>query len=536
MNDLRKRIVDEICELVLDDSFDDISYASLENRKSLIRHAASIVNKIAWIDKKARLQRDSVLNWLGYELSYVSHHGTCVILDHRLTPELRACLAAMASRMPRDGVLARYMEILKSVILAGEGLDNFDEVETRSEMQQLIDAYEHALTTHPLPERVQEFFDTHVRKYGHSSPIELTGSPTVFVEGVSPATCYALFDGPLVAGQEVSTRALRRKNWPICAEVLRSDQNEATSLLQDIHHEFLEVHEQEVDYWKDYYAKKENREKEGITDDEPFRPALDRARWALPGTISLGCVQTGHLRGMARIIDANRSALSGSNQLSQLSVVFDDIAGAYEQALPGMKGLGLREAVGPDSVEVPAHFKPMTISHTMSFRSTFASATLVSREERLSFRKRKGAYMDPVMNQKVRVDVNIFCSYAVARDWHRHRTFYPWRLHPCTNGDGELFIHPFYTVSEENEARVKELLARCTVAFFALCDGPPSMWMLALPFGAAVTLRASGGLRDALYMLELRAYAKGANKEYQGQALKMLADLKDQGFVEYGDE
>lgn len=284
MSDPRKRIVDEVCALAFDKYVHDLPVSPAVSRETLVRQAASLLKKIDFIDREIRLQRESVLDWLGYELSYVSRHGACVILDHRLTPELRACLAAMASRMPRDGVMARYMEILKSVILAGEGWENFDEVETRSQMQILIDAHEPTLTTHPLPERVQKFFDTHVRKYGHSSPIELTGSPTVFVEGVSLATCYALFDGPLVAGQEFSTRALRRKNWPICGEVLRSSSNEVTSLLEDIHHEFIEIHEQEVDYWKDYYAKKENREKEGITDDEPFRPALDRARWALPGT------------------------------------------------------------------------------------------------------------------------------------------------------------------------------------------------------------------------------------------------------------
>jgi hypothetical protein len=52
--------------------------------------------------------------------------------------------------------------------------------------------------------------------------------------------------------------------------------------------------------------------------------------------------------------------------------------------------------------------------------------------------------------------------------------------------------------------------------------------MLCIPFGALVSMRTTMGLRDAVYMLELRHYAEGANPEYKAQAGEALRQLKVQ--------
>ena len=199
-----------------------------------------------------------------------------LVLDHRLTPEVRAMLAAMVSRSPVGGMRQRYAEVVEAVLKsglnhpAGAGRDWFP-----------TEVYaEDALTTYPLHPKVQGFFDQFVGQYGHSSVMELTGSPTVAVEGVSWFTAWLLFDSPLVAGQEFSTRAVRRTDWPMARESRIVEGTITDPSLADLHREWLEVYEAEVAWWTEHLTDPANRAALGIADKEPFRPALDRARWA----------------------------------------------------------------------------------------------------------------------------------------------------------------------------------------------------------------------------------------------------------------
>lgn len=505
-----------------------------DRREDLVKAASILVAEIERMDRH-RADKKSLSDPNLYEFKYLHRVSeNAIVLDHRLTPELRACLSAMSSRMPRGGVAARYLEILFDVI-QDENADLFHMATHRDAMQDVISRCEVRLTEHPLPKRVKAFFDTHVRKYGHSSPIELTGSPTVFFEGVSMATCYALFDGPLVAGQEFSTRALRRKDWPMCAEistaVKKNDNDTILEKLRDLHCRWLSVHEKELEYWKEHYSKKANREAEGITDDEPFRPALDKCRWALPGTIATGVSQTGNLRGMARIINDARSLLeNGAATEEGMRNVWEQIKNAYEFALPGMKGLGLKEAVADEKASAPVHLElPISIRNTSE---NHTRATVLYSEGGIHLKK-LGQYLDPVANHVCRIRADIFCSYGVARDWHRHRTFYPWRMNIVVDGSS-LLLHPAYA-PETEQSRVHGLLKYAYSVYTEMqaLEMPLHMILLALPFGAQVRMQGTAGLRDAVYTFELRAHAKGANFEYKSQAETMLEDLQDAGVLGY---
>lgn len=400
---------------------------------------------------------------------------------------------------------------------------------------------------------------------GNSSIMELTGDPAVFIEGISWWTAYKLFDNPLCAGQEFSTRAVRHKDWPICreafdipaspealanydrtmSETLSAQEAEDARVLKtlaemfgdahpglwDIHQRWLTLFEHEVEAWQEKLKDPEVRASLGIADKEPFRPALDRARWAIPGTIATGCSHTANLRVMARTI-RDGMVLAQNHGSTADQQVWEEIRQAYRKALPGLADMGLREAVYGETHQIPGHLHPLIISAPeddedggvwVEFHANAAGP------DPMAFSREPGSptYVDPSWNQVAQVGVTFNCSLAVSRDWHRHRTLYPWRMYLVRN-DGETFrIHHMYEpISEYGIAHYFDLMEASTALFDEfMAAGDTDRAMLCLPLGTEVEMVAQGGLRDVLYMLELRGYAHGANFEYKAQALEALDQL-----------
>lgn len=462
------------------------------------------------------------------------------VLDHRLRPEIRAMLCAMASRAPAGGIKARYLEILTAVL--EEGWDEEGPEPGVHDAERLL--------THTIPAKVQAFFDVHVARYGHSSPLELTG-PSVYMQGVSLFTAYQSFDSPLVRGQEFSTRAKAFGDWPMCAEA----QNNNITLyprwsdhvadgvmsvdveLEALHAGWLEVFVSEVAWWKDHLSVAANRSALGIGDVEPFRPAYDRARWALPGTIATGFAHCADLRTMARVIaDGRNSSLQGYGTTTP---IWDLLTEAYRVALPAMAGLGLREAVATTAegiAALPFHRRAASCHHGGERRLSEESRIRVCMAGTVHqpVRERTGrSYVDPSINAAYPTEVEIPASWAVLRDWHRHRTFAPWQFRIKL----PLRIHPDYSPkSDLGKTMASTLLHRASRLCEALLDADDiNLAMLCLPLGAVVPCRGIGGLRDAIYMLELRSQASGANFEYKAQATAMLRSLAHQ-VVLHGDK
>lgn len=517
------------------------------------------------------------------------------VLDHRLTPEVRALFCAMASRLPVGGIEARYDEIVNAIAwdimrqddelgpylrqcgLAGDDdrakafksdhmlNSNVDDPITLGEvvsedLPYRIKAQE-LLCTYPLHPRVQAFFDKNVRDYGHSSVMEQTGSPSVYIQGVSPWTAYLSFDSPLVAGQEFSTRAVRRKDWPMAAECLINDvttssilQAEDERLLREIggqdidltvfqapmvqkphpdlaslHNDWLDVFDAEVEAWKDHLSIEENRKALGVGDNEPFRPALDRARWAIPSTIATGFSHTANVRAMGRVVQGGLTFL-------RVSKVWPQIKETYEAALPGMKGLWLKEAVAegrPEVAQIPAHLFSMRhgrakIGSEVSVDLMVDALGIKAFSNAAYIRTKKG-YLDPLWNQLVRVHIEFQCSWAVARDWHRHRTGWPWTMGIVYTSQGSWVLHhAFEPKSLLGKTKASALFIKSQQLHEYFLWNPDHMEkaMLCLPFGTTVSMRTSMGLRDAVYMLELRRDAVGANYEYASQATQALEMLR----------
>ena len=474
-------------------------------------------------------------------------HGSFV-LDHRLTPEVRAMLAAMVSRSPVGGMKQRYAEVVEAVAAElwpgsmplaymrdykwAEVKTVADDLSVVAQVQYVRAEAENRLCEYPLHPKVQGFFDQFVGQYGHSSVMELTGSPTVAVEGVSWFTAWLLFDSPLVAGQEFSTRAVRRPDWPMARECIGADSNPDMLVidmgwdrrphpgLSDLHEEWLTVYEAEVAWWTEHLTDPANRAALGIADKEPFRPALDRARWALPGTFATGAAFASNVRERARTL---RDAASVNRAVP--TSVWSDIEAAYRVAAPGISQYGLKEAVVEGDRDLPGHLTSILQPVRGAVHPSGVDVDLRVCDWKNDgvvnpyTRTKDRSYADPWFNRQVRAQVRIECSLAVARDWHRHRTLYPWHL-GVVYLDGTLCIDRRYEPkSDVAIARTPSLLRRSHVLYRQFLDnGDVERAALALPMGTRVVVSGVGGLRDVLYMLELRANAHGANFEYKEQA------------------
>lgn len=515
-------------------------------------------------------------------------------LDHRLTPEVAAMLCAMASRAPVGGIKARYGQLVDAIVEdEWDVIPYFDQGDYDEKVfkAECVPRAEDRLCEYPLHPKVKKFFDDFVGKYGHSSIMELTGQPAVYTEGISWLTAWLLFDSPLCAGQEFSTRAVQHKDWPMArecfdrvliGELVTKDTVLPGSISEQPHHDLVALHndwfevfEAEVAWWKAEFTSEcpschgqsvgsplftpEERVKAGYgqcacqgtgkkyptADKEPFRPALDRARWALPGTIATGCAHTSPLRERARVI-RDGSLLAQYSKASSTETVWKDLAKAYQEALPGLAGMGLKEAVYGDESQIPGHLATLfSSSEDGPDAEVECSYTDGLSDVRPFARTREKTYMDPLANTVYHVDVGFRCSLAVARDWHRHRTMYPWHLQVVraqhlTAFPGPIQIDPHYEPkSDLAKARSPELIERSTRVFDAfMADRNLVQAGLALPLGTRVRIRGHGGLRDAVYMIELRKYAHGANFEYQDQATQALSLLQDQlrnSYLPYGD-
>jgi len=543
-------------------------------------------------------------------------HPGFYYLDHKLTPEVRAMFCAMTSRMPAGGIQARYMEVVEEVAeslyeqwtpdIVGEPGDRIPwnhipwsvkegTGNLRDLYERFVEQAEDALTEYPLHPVVQAFFDKWVGKYGHSSIVEQTGSPTVFFEGISWWTAYMLFDSPLVCGQEFSTRAVRRADWPMARECYSED-TVATSILQaeddraiqfltgdpkatckstppvlvahpllaELHKEWLTIFEAEVEAWKVELRKPcEVCDGAGVvpdvedhgsptpcsacsgtgvlypemaTDKQGMRPALDRARWAIPGTIATGVSFSSHLRERVRCLKDALGMAIESNALGAVDTIVK-MLDTYCAAVPGIADqvIGkLPDDAGYESnyMKVPSHLAPEA---RLEYAPVYPGAIGVGPIQHSmlhlisnwcpSFRKSRREYADPVLNN-IRVPFTIHCSVAVLRDWHRHRTMYPMRFTFCRNEDA-LVLHPTYApLSEVALDNIERLMVRSKEVYEELRTEAPYLAPLALPFGAMVRIDAEAGLRDFLYCMELRYHNPGANFEYKEQAKSALEALR----------
>ncbi len=437
------------------------------------------------------------------EYKYLHTVGdNCFWLDHRIVPEVRALLCAKMSRAPRGGIRVRYQELLDAISKEGYEWDPEDR-----------------LCVYPLHSAVQSFFDINVKNYGHGSIKELTGTPSVFVEGLSWWLAWMSFDNPLVRGQEMSTRALWRRDWPMAVDV----DTDVDPRMAEIHELGLKITAAEIQAWK---AELRSIDHKGdmkypwIKDPQAFRPAFDRARWALPGTIATGVSHAGDIRTMGRVVQAMRTFCKDDPKATKL---VDEIVRTYREALPGMADMWLAEAHTEGDNEAPLDYRFSRIDEAVHPEVSPTLRTCWVQDPADGVRTHKHRkYSDPEWNHSVRMSMSIPGSIAGARDWHRHRTAMPWTFKLQEPLHINVHYKPLSVIGKDLTPRY---LALCASVYRDHMEaGRTLQALLALPLGTNCTVQGQAGEAYFRYITELRAYAHGANFEYE-KAAKVLLDL-----------
>lgn len=444
---------------------------------------------------------------------------------------------------------------------------------------QTLRAAEDRLCEYPLHPIVAEHFQKWVGDYGHSSITEHNAEPMVFIDGISRWLAWMLFDNPLVSGQEASTRALDFGKRPMCPEgritlgayraskdlhVFETVYVHQHPELTVLHDDWMAVRNAELGWWKADLVKPcekcegkktvqeqplgrtgfiisgpgmlstcqvcegTGRKYPWMSDPQPFRPAFDRSRWALPGTISTGCAFSYSLRAASRTLAAAYDFARRSNNQEALQIL-NAVYETYWKAAPGLAPLVLKKPKLPTIVQTPGlphtHVNKTSIGPDVSIRlhQTEWTEDLLYLASKVPPRENRKSYVDPRWNQWLRVDIKIQCSLAAATDWHRHRSAYPWTLRVVEAYETFVIDHHYTPATDLGAKNFDELLKRSRDLFtkFSL-DGDMFRAMLCLPLGTRVEMSASMGIRDFIYMMELRGFVAGANFEYQEQARKAL--------------
>tara|TARA_Y100000310_G_scaffold342380_1_gene445412 strand:+ start:755 stop:2104 length:1350 start_codon:yes stop_codon:yes gene_type:complete len=399
------------------------------------------------------------------------------VLDPQYGPDTQAVMGAKSSRAP--DLKARWTEMLA---LLPEGQKNWDYSEP------------------PAP--VAKFIDQNLGDYGHSSIAELAGGCWVHVRGFGWPSAWLIEDFPLFVGQEVSTRAV--------------DPTQLPGICDYCPEEFTDLH----DRWTEVFRAERDREagKRGYKFDE--------VRWALPGSIRAG-------------VTMQTQARNAIMHLRDIQGLLPDLADRFLKGYAACAPTVTKHyAKGPKNP--PSIWTKGTLCKNHPLNLDLASSISVTDEFRVMSnqmapyisewpdRPAPRHYADPIWERFPRFGVGIFCSVAVARDWHRHRPIMPWTIEPVVSGGSLVPMAGYPGMAawlETDEG--KALWADTSKVFLDWSEkhaGTTDWWqgLHALPFGAMVHIKAVGTLPKILYMLELRATTRGANFEYKAQAISGL--------------
>lgn len=422
------------------------------------------------------------------------------VLDPSVGADTMAVLGAMMSRAPD---LGRKIDRVLADILTEEGIESWS-----------YDA---------PPERIARFLLDNVAGYGHASIASMAKSIFIYLEGFGWPSAWLLEDFPLFDGQEVSTRAVKATQIP--------GRNGPGTVCRYAPDGLDELHAQ----WLAEYA---TAAANATTGNWKF----DDSRVFLPGTIPTGVVITQDVRAIARHFDKIR-ALGGT---------FEQLA---DQGYAGLETLApiTTQSVGHRPRRPESSWRVGRVDHEV-FDLTPNRAVRVRLHDadpgpdaweamlrEIPARPGPSTYLDARWAHAPRFHIEIYCSVAVARDFHRHRPMMPWTLDVVYGEDGKIAAAPWYGVRERVGSHLWDATNTAFERLVGWGQDPETAIrrgleaLHALPFGTLVRLQAVASLPALLYMLELRANAPGANAEYRSQArsgLEQLCDLLPPAVVE----
>lgn len=346
-------------------------------------------------------------------------------------------------------------------------------------------------------EKTAQFLQENLAGYNHASIGEMA-EVWVHYRNIGWPFAWLVEDTPLFIGQETSTRAVDlTNNDEMC--------HGAPEELQPIH-----------DAWMELY-------KEAVANaDGSDTYKLDSARYLLPSTARTGVTYCGNARVGVRQME-KIMGLGGAHGALALQM----LAGMREYAPETVLAVH-RGPRTPDYAWRPR----TTVGMCSSKKTTRVTSHATWENVDPEWPARTGArqYLDPIWSKAGTFSVQLNCSVAAARDWHRHRPMLPWEIWPVAVSRTSFCLRP--AEAAEHLEIHEDLWQETSNAFHRLYarghGAGEDMWlaMYALPFCAEVQLHATGTLPELLYMLELRATASGANAEYQKHACELLVALE----------
>lgn len=353
---------------------------------------------------------------------------------------------------------------------------------------------------------VVDFLDKNYGEYGHGSIGEMA-NVFVHIENIGWPFAWFFEDHPLFVGQETSTRAVDVANLPR-PQTSFFDKEDLDTKVETLHQGLLALYRKHMDTLKGSGGYK-----------------YDQVRYLLPGSISTAVTYVNDVRVGLRHLAQMKEILGTT---SHLQALFEDVEKGFEACAPRASlnaGRNPRKAMrlwdwrehhltsrGDLTHTQFSPFEEVTLRrHNIGGLSGTAPMDLPGRT--------KLEYLDPAWAHFDVFDLEITCSVAAARDWHRHRAVMPWKVQIYTKktDKGNSFVPHASLLDLEDRAQLDSLYCQAYSVWKEAKDKDPLPAMHAIPFGAMVRMSCRATLPALLYMLELRAASEGANAEYAHQ-------------------
>ncbi|HCB63804.1 MAG TPA: hypothetical protein DEP20_00325 [Fusobacteria bacterium] len=355
---------------------------------------------------------------------------------------------------------------------------------------------------------VEKFLRMNLAGYGHASIGEMA-FPSVHHRGMGWVGAWLMEDDPLFVGQEVSTRAVdvRRGSYGMAPCY------DAPEFLKE-HNEF---------FWNLFEElNSKNELKKGYK--------FDNIRWAMPGTSRLGVTFMMNARAGMRHLERLESIPFMGECVDNFMLGVRSSAPFVFESL--RKQARRAHSRWLDIKEVEVDKKDLDFSNSIEIIPPSDLEEKIAALEHIPARAEKD-YLDPAFKELGIFKLNIKCSIAAARDWHRHRPAMPWKINFVTS-NGLPFVAPWYNL-EGYDSEVNKAINRDFSSASRVDDKNIMQKLYSLPYGAVVSIDGLVALPELLYMLELRCSAGGSNFEYAGHAkegLKKLASILGKSFSE----
>lgn len=360
---------------------------------------------------------------------------------------------------------------------------------------------------------IEKFLLENLAKYNHASIGEMC-LLTIYHFGFGWVSSFLLTNDCLFIGQEVSSRAvniLKKIQKPCYDSKSVVYSNESFRFFRNI---FIKL-QQNINTINGAYK-------------------FDYVRWALPGNISTGVIFNMNGRVLSRHLNSLKNFKFMKKIIQQYELGFKTIApnifislDRKRKNINTQKKVLIKRITHIDKQKlcfIKWINKPQNIENII--------AMLIKKYEK----NVKLEYLPLEFKKLGLFEINIHCSIAAARDWHRHRPVMPWTLTLLLNQNSLPIIHPLYEIygytQYENEIN-------CFFEEKKIFHNLKSIsWeqMYVLPFGTSVDMNCCTTLDFLFYMLKLRSNSSNANFEYKTQAnmgLKILKQLLPMSLIEH---